>query len=149
MTALDNIAVHVETLPGQSGNVGNALPVLHQIRHALAALQASGQSTTIDLSAIPFGPGDKEHLLSSLGKGEVTATIDALGGTRISETAFSGVWLIEYLTPEGNSLVNHIEVTRIPTMLSTPAEDLQDSLEKLQQQLLENTTVTPGNEELS
>ena len=45
-------------------------------------LADTGEPTRIDLAALPFGPGDEKRLLGWLGRGEVSATIDALGPTR-------------------------------------------------------------------
>ena len=57
------------TAPGSQGNsaldelksyisTGNARPVLGQVLAAHEALLATGETTTIDLGAIPFAPGD-------------------------------------------------------------------------------------------
>ena len=37
---------------------GQVAPVLHEIRHALSRLVETGEPTRIDLSAMPYGPGD-------------------------------------------------------------------------------------------
>jgi hypothetical protein len=38
---------------------GNALPILNEIRHALDRLLESGETTVIDLGALPMGPQDE------------------------------------------------------------------------------------------
>ena len=105
MSGLSDIGVRVEAAGGSE----NAVPILHEIRHALARLVASGERTVIDLQAIPFGPGDEERLLERLGSGEVTATIDALGPTRVRETAYSGVWVVDYRDTEDTRIGLQIE----------------------------------------
>lgn len=137
MSGLDAIKIRVEG-PKQQGDMAlNAVPLLHEVRHALGKLSRSGESTTIDLSSIPFGPGDRQQLFDILGRGEVTATVDAMGATRVQETAFAGVWLVEYLSMSGDELATHIEVTRCPSLLVTPEQDLADAARALQDRLAE------------
>lgn len=131
MSGLDAIKVTVESTGCGPADALNAVPLLHEIRHALMKLAQDGETTTIDLSSIPFGPGDKEQLLDVLGKGEVDATVDAMGDTRIQETRYSGVWLIQYFAVSGEALATHIEVTRCPSLLVTPNENLVEAAEAL------------------
>ena len=137
MSGLDAIKVSVEGQAAHDGTALNAVPLLHEIRHALEKLADSGETTTIDLSSIPFGPGDKQQLFDVLGHGEVEAKIDAMGETRVEESGFPGVWLVHYFAVTGEQLATHIEVTRCPSLLITPEQDLADSALNLQAQLAE------------
>lgn len=138
MSVLDNIKLAVVPKSGVAGLTENALPLLHEIRHALRRLADFGESTTIDLRAIPFGPGDEDRLLSELGEGEVSAKLNALGETLIRETRYSGVWLIDHRNPEDERVALQIEITRIPGLLKAQKEDIADSLEQLQEVLTTN-----------
>lgn len=134
MTSIGDIPVKVEG--GAAGSdFGNALPVLSEVRHALARLLESGEPTQIDLGAMPFGPGDEERLMALLGSGEVSATIDALGPTRIRETAFTGVWVVEYLSAEEQRMALHLEIDEVPRMLRPQPGDLADALAAIDAQL--------------
>lgn len=115
----------------------NAVPVLHEIRHALDRLAQTQEATVIDLSAIPFAPGDRQQLLEVLGSGEVEATINAMGPTRIRETAFPGVWLVQYLGASDEEVATHIEITRCPSLLLTPEPDVAESAAALAARLEE------------
>lgn len=137
VSGLDAIKVRVEGPTPVGDTALNAIPLLHEIRHALDKLSESGETTTIDLSSIPFGPGDRQQLLDILGQGEVAATIDAMGATRVQETAFAGVWLVEYLSVSGDELATHIEVTRCPSLIVTPEQDLAAAAAALQERLAE------------
>jgi hydrogenase-1 operon protein HyaF len=137
VSGLDAIKVRVEGVAAPSGDALNAVPLLHEIRHALEKLAGSGETTTIDLSSIPFGPGDKDQLLDVLGEGEVEASVDAMGPTRVRETAFPGVWLVQYVAVTGEELTTHIEVTRCPSLLVTPESDLVDAAGALRDRLAE------------
>ena len=132
MSALDSIAIAVAT-PRPAQEWGNALPILHEIRHGLERLAASGEPTVIDLRAIPFGPGDEARLLERLGRGEVEAKIHALGETLIRETAIPAVWLLDFLNAEGERIALHLEIARIPGLLLTQPEDLAEAPARLDQ----------------
>ncbi len=118
---------------GAADNVftDNARPVLNEIRHALHQFHTSGETTLIDLTAMPFGPGDEEQLLAALGTGEVAASVHALGETVVHETAYAGVWLVEYRAPDGARQALHVEVTDVPSMLRTPPDAIPESLQRL------------------
>jgi hydrogenase-1 operon protein HyaF len=109
----------------------NCVPVLHEIRHALERLRQTGEPTIIDLTAMPFGPGDEGGLFDALGSGEVSATVAALGETRIRETSYAGVWIVEHLSVEERRLALHVEVADVPFLLKTPAEDLEAAQRRL------------------
>jgi len=140
MSGLDAIAVKVEGVGIAAGDAHNAVPLLHEIRHALQRLAESGESTTLDLSAIPFGPGDREKLFEFLGNGEVSASVQALGETEVIESNYPGVWIVRHRSPVGDELVTHIEITRLPSMLTTPEEDLGEAAAQLAADLDKDST---------
>jgi hydrogenase-1 operon protein HyaF len=135
MTSVGDIPIRVEG-PAPTTDFGNALPVLSEVRHALARLIDAGEPTQIDLGAMPFGPGDEEQLMALLGSGEVSATIDALGPTRIRETAFGGVWVVEYLNTEEQRVALHLEIDEVPRLLRSQPDDLTDALTALDARLV-------------
>jgi len=131
MSGLNGIGLVVEDHPSQPIEWDNALPILHEIRHGLHRLSGGGEPTLIDLHALPFGPGDEERLLELLGRGEVEADIDALGPTRVWETAFPGVWLVDHRNAQGERLALHIEIASVPEILRSQSEDIADALTRL------------------
>jgi hydrogenase-1 operon protein HyaF len=137
MTAIQGIPVRIGAPRDQDENRdwGNALPILHEVRHALERLIESGEETRIDLNAIPFGPGDEERLQALLGRGEVSASIDALGQTQIQETAIPGVWLLDYRNGEDQRLTLHLEIAGVPEILRTQPQDLETALTTLDARL--------------
>ncbi len=131
MDNLESIAVRVEDGLDESLRTDNVWPLLRQIEQALQSLQESGSETVIDLGAMPFSAQDEQDLRERLGRGEVNATVEAFGPTLVQETAFAGVWLVEYLDAEQRRLTLHLQIARIPDLLITPADDLADSLASL------------------
>ncbi|MGD2019579.1 MAG: hydrogenase expression/formation C-terminal domain-containing protein [Thiohalocapsa sp.] len=135
MASIGDIPVQVEGAPAAPAEYGNALPVLSEVRHALAQLVDGGEPTQIDLGAMPFGPGDEDRLMALLGSGEVTASVNALGLTRIQETAYRGVWIVEYLNTDDQRVALHLEIATVPQLLRSPPADLSDALAALETQL--------------
>lgn len=117
--------------PRHSPRWGNALPLLHEIRHAMERLIDQGETWAIDLRALPLGPGDEAELLGALGRGEVEVSLEALGPSRIWETAFHGVWVVDHQDPQGRRIALTIEVTRIPELLLSQPGDLRGALTRL------------------
>ncbi len=118
-----------------SASVGNALPLLHQIRHALTALLTGGTETIIDLGAIPFGPGDEAVLEETLGTGEVHAVLTAMGESHVRETAIPGVWRIDHRDMAGALQSRFVEITMMPDILKTQREDAVRGLKVLEDRL--------------
>ncbi|MGE5154177.1 MAG: hydrogenase expression/formation C-terminal domain-containing protein [Bdellovibrio bacteriovorus] len=129
------IPIQVDHHPDPIHVRGNALPILHEVRHALERLIATGETTQIDLNSIPFGPGDEARLSDLLGTGEVSATIDALGKTLIRETAITGVWLVDYRNSEDQRLALHVEIATVPGILKAQPEDLATAITALDNRL--------------
>ena len=117
---------------------GNVTPILNEIKHALNSLIESGESTTIDLRALPMAPGEEQQLESLLGIGEVTASIDAMGLSTVNETIFAGVWLVTHRNDDDEIMGKFIEITRIPSILESQTEDMRGALEALPDLLAEN-----------
>ena len=114
---------------------GNLAPVLHEIRHALVALIETGAVHVIDLAAMPFAPGEEEALRAILGRGEVSASLQALGPSTVEETAVAGVWWVEHRNALGESLGKTLEITRMPEILYSQPEDLEAALADLDRRM--------------
>jgi hydrogenase-1 operon protein HyaF len=138
MSGLAGIGVKVEQA-GDPGSLawGTALPILHEVRHALARLVEQGEPTVIDLQSIPMGPGDDKRLLAGLGEGELKAELEALGKSVIRECRYPGVWLIEHYNVNGEVAARFIEVAWIPSILMAQQEDVCTGLAGLTEFLAE------------
>jgi hydrogenase-1 operon protein HyaF len=140
MQKLQDIAVRVEATDGLPLNHSNATPIMHEVLHALQRLAHDNESTTIDLRAIPFGPGDEEQLFNQLGVGEIQIELNSLGRSLISETAFSGVWLVDHRNADDQRIALQIEITPVPSILLAQQEDVLDAIDRLDDWL--NTSIT-------
>ncbi|MBV2121998.1 MAG: hydrogenase expression/formation protein [Candidatus Thiodiazotropha taylori] len=138
MQRLQDIAIKVESPEGIQASHGNALPILHEILHALQRFSTEGEQSCIDLRSLPFGPGDEEELLRLLGRGEINMTMDALGESTIWETAFSGVWIVDHRNAEGERVALQIEIGSVPQIVFSQQEDIVDAIDRLAAQLEEH-----------
>lgn len=114
---------------------GNVLPLLHEVRHALERLLATGEETTIDLGALPLAPGELDRIVEALGQGAVTAVLNALGLSEIRETQYSGVWLVTHRNVTDEVMGRYIEIARMPAVLLAQDADMRQGLAGLQQAL--------------
>ena len=116
---------------------GNILPLLHEIRHALSQLLETGEASSIDLRSLPMAPGELERLTDILGKGEISAQLNALGKSEIYETGFPGIWMITHYNTNEEIMGKFIEIARVPAILEAQTDDMRDALAALQAKLEE------------
>ena len=113
----------------------NVTPLLHEVKHALSDLIENGKTTVIDLRSIPLAPGEENKILQMLGEGEVHVELDALGKSAIYETHYAGVWIVTHLNDEDATIGRYIEVTRMPEILFSQSEDIDDAFNRLSEKL--------------
>ena len=113
---------------------GNVRPIINEVLHAIDKLLETDVPTTIDLASLPFGPGELEHLEATLGTGELSARLDALGSSRIRETTYPGVWWIEHHNVHDEVVGRYLEVTRFPEILSSQDADIMAGRARLGEQ---------------
>jgi hydrogenase-1 operon protein HyaF len=142
MSGLNAIPIVVAERDPGPADWGNALPILHEVRHGLRRLAETGETTVIDLHAMPFGPGDEARLLAILGRGEVDASIQVLGPSRVWETAFPGVWLVEHRNAENDRLTLQLEISSVPEILRSQGEDIVDAIARLDARLGSDAGIT-------
>ena len=116
----------------------NVKPLLHEIKHALDSLIETGQPTIIDLRSIPLAPGEEDKILNTLGQGEVQAKLNALGLSEITETQYTGVWIVTHYNDEDQIISRFIEVTTMPEILCSQTEDIMSAYSRLSIILEEN-----------
>ena len=123
-----------ESLAPPSPFHGNVRPILNEVMHAIDRLLDTDEPTTIDLAGLPFGPGELEHLEAALGTGELSAKLDALGTSRIRETAYPGVWWLEHRNAFDEVVGRYLEITRTPEILSSQDADIIAGRARLEDQ---------------
>lgn len=119
------IAVAVEVASG------NVPLLLHELRHALERLLATGETHAIDLRAIPLAPGEEDRLLAQLGPGELVAQLEAQGRSEIRECDYAGVWCVSHWNSAGELVGRVLEVTFVPALLASQPADVRRGLGRL------------------
>ncbi|OYY94721.1 MAG: hydrogenase expression/formation protein [Hydrogenophilales bacterium 28-61-23] len=115
----------------EAGLSGNAPVLLREIAELARRLLASGESSAIDLRALPLTPADLDWLRETLGQGQVAATLEAEGESTLSETVCPGVWWVTHRNETGAVVSEFIEVTYFPELLKAHPDDVQTGLEHL------------------
>ena len=116
----------------------NVEPILHEVKHSLERLLKTGESSMIDLRAIPLAPGEDEEIRERLGNGEAVINIDALGPSTLTETAYPCVWWVEHRNNDDVITGLYIEIAHVPAILFPSNEDLQEGIEQLTDHLNES-----------
>ena len=129
------IPIHVVSTPtDEPGLTGNAQPLLHELLERVRSLLATGESSAIDLSALPLTPADLDWLREKLGPGEIAVTLNANGESSLNETGCSGVWWVTHRNEKGAVTSEFIEVAFVPELVKAHPQDVligQEHLELL------------------
>jgi len=121
----------------ESYSVGNIRALLAEIAARLEKLAGSGETGMIDLNSLPFAPGEYEQLRQTLGQGEVSARVEAIGPSEIIETNYPGVWWVTHYNVEGDIVADLIEIAHVPEILKSQQVDIRTGLELLRSQLID------------
>jgi len=136
MNSLDEIAILVNEKPASECQVSaNVKAILNEINSLMQVLLETGVSNTIDLRGLPLEPGEYESLKAILGEGEVSATLETMGSSKIIETQLSGVWWLFHDDENAERLAEFIEVTFMPTILKSDRVEVAAAKEALLEQL--------------
>lgn len=130
--SLQEIPVKVDCGAPQSERpTGMARAVLREAAEHLQAVAEGHDRRVIDLRGLPLTKGDYRELEQALGRGEVSANVEAAGPTEVFETRYPGLWWVRYQNLDGLVVAEHLEIARVPAILETPVEDLRASARDL------------------
>jgi hydrogenase-1 operon protein HyaF len=128
-------AIPIYAQADEDYSVGNIRALLIEVAARLESLASNGTTGSIDLSGLPFAPGEYEQLRQTLGQGEVSARIEAIGPSEITETRYPGVWWVTHYNVEGDIVADTIEIARVPEILKSQPDDIREGLELLRVQV--------------
>ena len=132
------IPVVIDSASAQQMPSMNVEPILHEVQYALEKLLKTGETSMIDLRAMPLAPNEDELIRQRLGSGEAVIHIEALGPSTLTETAYPGVWWVEHRNSDDVVTGLYIEIAHVPSIVFPANEDLQDGLEALTEDLESN-----------
>jgi hydrogenase-1 operon protein HyaF len=115
---------------------GVADAVLREVARLLDALaQDPGFTEAVDLHSLPMSDTDRERLQQRLGRGEIEAALDLAGPTRITETAYAGVWWVRHADADDRAVLEQIVVAQVPALLLAHRVDIADAACRLATEL--------------
>jgi hydrogenase-1 operon protein HyaF len=131
--SLDAIPIHViPSTPAEPGLTGNAPPLLRELVDQVKRLLDTGETSAIDLSALPLTPADLDWLREKLGQGEISVTLQANGESTLNETACPGVWWVTHYNEQGAVISQFIEVAFVPELVRADPQDVAIGQERLE-----------------
>lgn len=104
---------------------GMARSLLREIAARLDTLARTGESHALDLRSLPMTPGDRDELEQALGRGEVSATLEAAGRSEVWETRHAGVWWLRHYGGDGRIATEVIEIATVPGILAAHPADMR------------------------
>lgn len=124
-----------DQLPAPAEGVLNAAPVLVELFDVAREnrLEARDMPHVINLSLLPFSPEDHAFLARQLGQGQVVILSRGYGNCRISATAVSGIWRVQYFNSTDQLILDTLEVIAMPQVACAAQEDLEDSAQRLRE----------------
>lgn len=114
---------------------GLARAVEREILEHLEQLATDGTEAAIDLRGLPMSTADREELETRLGRGEVRATLRAMGESEVWETRFNGVWWVRHRGTDGRVVSEQVEITPVPEILKADPADSAMAAARLREQL--------------
>lgn len=134
MSSLDQIAVKLV----EKDHSDMVRSILSEVVTLLERWLEQGEPGILDLKSLPLSPADNQLLEETLGRGELTISMDVLGSSQMVETAFSGVWYVTHRNEQDQVLVKQIEVIDIPSIVLPQHSEVLSALERLKSKLNNN-----------
>ena len=109
----------------------NAPAILTEILDQSLSRKADAPPHVINLSLLPHSPEDLDWLDEALGEGSVTILSRGYGNCRITASAQSNVWRVQFYNSMDTLILDTFEVTDVPEVALAAYSDLEDSAARL------------------
>ena len=121
----------VQLPPGAPG-IMNGLAVLAEINeHAAAWHPGIPDNRILNFTLMPMSEEDQQLLITTLGRAELVLDSGGFGNCRVMATTVRHVWAVQYVNAMGNTILDTIEIGRIPDAAVAARQDFEDSAERL------------------
>jgi hypothetical protein len=135
-------SARIEPPKSNGGLGGGVAAILTELVTLLEQFVSAESPAAIDLRSLPMSPQDRAELQRVLGEGEVQATVNAGGLSRIRETRVSGAWWVEHYDQGGRLVAELIEVGRVPGILSSAPDEIIAGARNLRAQINATTAAS-------
>ena len=130
--AADSLRPAPVALPPALPGLMNGLPVLAEINeHAANWQEGSGPNRVLNFSLLPMSPQDQALLIDVLGRADLVLNSGGYGNCRVMATRVRHVWAVQYVNGMGHTILDTIEIGRVPDAAVAAREDFEDSAERL------------------
>jgi hydrogenase-1 operon protein HyaF len=121
-------------LPAAGPGVMNGLALLAEINeHAAAWHPGIEHNRVLNFTLLPTSEADQQLLIDVLGRAELVLDSGGFGNCRVMATTVRHVWAVQYVNGMGKTIMDTIEIGRIPDAALAARQDLEDSAERLAQ----------------
>ena len=119
-------------LPEDVPGVMNGLAVLAEINdHAANWDDSAGENRVLNFTLMPMSPVDQQLLIDVLGRADLALESGGFGNCRVMATTVRHVWAVQYVNAMGNTILDTLEIGRIPDAALAAREDFEDSAIRL------------------
>lgn len=130
--AADSLRPAPVALPPALPGLMNGLPVLAEINeHAANWQEGSAPNRVLNFSLLPMSPQDQALLIDVLGRADLVLNSGGYGNCRVMATRVRHVWAVQYVNGMGHTILDTIEIGRVPDAAVAAREDFEDSAERL------------------
>lgn len=130
--AADSLRPAPVALPPALPGLMNGLPVLAEINeHAANWQEGSGPNRVLNFSLLPMSPQDQALLIDVLGRADLVLNSGGYGNCRVMATRVRHVWAVQYVNGMGHTILDTVEIGRVPDAAVAAREDFEDSAERL------------------
>ena len=120
----------MENLPA---GVFNTPTLLSELADKVKSRKPGDPVHSINLSLLPHTEEDLVYLNDQLGKGDTIILSRGYGNCRVTSTKTNKVWWVQYYNSQDALILNTLEITDVPEVICAAQEDIEDSLERLEE----------------
>lgn len=113
----------------------NAPPVLAELAERIRHYRDGDADHVVNFSLLPMTPEDMAYIDANLGGGNSGVFSRGYGKCRIMGTRFCNTWRVQYFNGMNAILLDTLEISRMPEVALAAADDITDSIERLQEAL--------------
>lgn len=130
--AADSLQKAPVPLPEAGPGIMNGLALLAEINeHAANWHPGIEHNRVLNFTLLPTSPGDQQLLIDVLGRAELVLDSGGFGNCRVIATTVRHVWAVQYVNGMGKTIMDTIEIGRIPDAAVAASQDLEDSSARL------------------
>jgi len=119
-------------LPDAGPGIMNGLALLAEINeHAASWHPGIEHNRVLNFTLLPTSAADQQLLIDVLGRAELVLDSGGFGNCRVIATTVRHVWAVQYVNGMGKTIMDTIEIGRIPDAAIAATQDLEDSSGRL------------------